>query len=269
MRKSIFALVTVSVILAAVQAQAALVNFMVVANSANTGWQVWATDWSQDNNGIQALAFTLTGVTGTPLYRLPSIVLDNGDVADFGKDTVGFIGQSISVVSHAANFTIAEPNSVVFDPNEFLMGVGQNAGNLHNYYSTLGDPNAPGDGGTAGPYNQGAISSTMPGDTTPTGIFGLAGNATLGSGSSTTTNPFGGVGIEVASGNDNVAGTLPTISSYGANVYTSVPTDTSPSGVTTSATVAIGVPTVSPEPATLALLAFGGLLVLPRRRRQA
>jgi len=255
-RKAIFPSLVAAVVLAAVQAQAATVTFAIATDGATNGWALWATDSVGDNFGLAGLAATVTGVTGSVALRAPNASIDN-QAQDGSSDVIGWATANGGGASSGGvtNITLGQPASMVYSANEYVMGMGQSVGDLTSYITSQVDP------GSGNNYEVNLVSNRMAGDSSKIGTYGVAAHGTNGTGTSLVTNPFGTVGIELASGTDAVAGTLPTLSNLGANVFFSVPTAATSSGTTGAATIG------SPEPASLALLAFGGMMVLARRRR--
>lgn len=275
MRKVIIPLVIVAAILSlsAVKAQAATVTLQLVQPTTST-WQVWATDSLGDNLGIQDVGFTLTPATGSILttqIRTPYITIDNtGGMQDgnVAADTVGFTTAQTAAAGGGTNFTIAEGNTVGYSANEFLMAVGQTAGNVHAHYTAIGDPNyqtdCPGDDGSNFYYQDsisGGGAQHMLGDLV--GTYTVAASGSIGTGSNKVTNPFSSAAIELASGTNSTGATFAALTSLSGNVWNIAPAGLSSTGDLAAASVVQSIP----EPASLALLAMGGLLVLPRRRQ--
>jgi hypothetical protein len=260
-RKAIFPSLVAAVVLAAVQAQASTVTYYVAQQGAG-GYTVWVTDSLGDNHGLAGLALTLNGVSTAVLRAPEALGVDNGDGS--AADVLGWATcPTPSVSGGTANVTLGEPVAVTYGANEFIMGIGQVAGNLTSYITGLTDP-----GSGSNYVIEIAVSHTMLGDTQSAskGVFGVAGGASFSSGANLVTNPASVVAEELVSGNEAVAGTLPTLTNIGANIFSSIPTGTTTTSTTASADNVVVAGNVVPEPATLALLAFGGLLVLPRRR---
>jgi hypothetical protein len=272
-QKVIIPLVLAVVILAAVQAQASLVTYALVVVDASH-YQVWANDSAGDNSGIAAMSFYVNGAV-TAQIRTPSI---NVDDTVGSADNLGLSGGTgtTATIGNAINVVLGASNTVHYNSDEFIMGEGQNAGNLVAYVGNLTDSNLTNNGGV---YNINSTANRMAGDTgvSAKGVDGLAAGASFSSAGNLVTNPFSaanvgvggfaGVGMELVSG--TYTGTI-SLSNLGASVYTSVPTGLTNSGLTAPATT-IHSFTVSavPEPASLAMLGMGGLLLVSRRRARA
>jgi hypothetical protein len=228
MRKLVLIVACVVSVLAAAQARASLITLQVIQPTLTT-WQIWASD-SGTNDGVYALTMDVVGTTTTGLGHFGVNVPSCQLNGDSGLN-VGFASASSVVNGTDINFSVYQPASVN-DPTEYVYGMGQVSSSLTSLFGSSGLDYQPADiSNDAWGATKGGIANTF----------------------------------EVANGK-NASGVAITLANVQASVFNNE-TGSSSGGGTTSTNIPFTVVLATPEPASLALLGLGGLLLISRRRR--
>lgn len=213
----------------------------------STTWQVWAIDTSNTaDKGIDLLGFTLTPSSGTVSCPSSTGITATEDTVDSpNSDLIGFSAAGSGFGNNKASLTIGvaqQASAGTFQQNvdSAVFGVGQSASALNNNGSFLGYT-CPDGTVIASETNTHAASNTISG------------------------------WVELFAGTNNVAGSVTGPSNFsglGVDMFDNTQPLSAAGQYSTAANLFTGsmVVLAAPEPATLALLAFGGLLALPRRR---